>query len=279
MQIKRWISTARRYSSLGVDPKEKKRIFWLYLKVAWLKDRGRWLKSAEKLNLIWEEKPFEFLIREKLDFEALAHIFLDGEYPLSNLGFPSTIIDVGSNIGVSVIWFKLAFPNSDVIAIEADPTNLEALNINVRQFGDSVRIIDKAIFSSEGETLTFYTSQKGHMSSSLYRRRDDDIKINVISTTLDIIVDDFSLSNIDLLKFDIEGGEYDMLAHFSSLNNVKKIVGEVHKDLMPVKVYEFMSLFEASHNLILGSEALADDRQRKSIVFLESKNMIKNCAD
>ena len=45
------------------------------------------------------------------------------------------IIDCGSNIGLSVLYFKQLFPNSNILAFEPDPILCKYLNQNVRANG------------------------------------------------------------------------------------------------------------------------------------------------
>ena len=271
MQPKRWIENARKVSVLGVDRRERRRLFWLYLRASWCNDRGRPLDTPVMARLSWKGKPFDYLIREKLDFDAVSHIFLDGEYPLVNLGQPKILFDVGSNVGASVIWFKLGFPDVRIVALEPDPRNAEALRRNVAQFGEDVVVIERALYSEDGEKLQFYSSSKGHMSSSLFQRQETDQLVEVTTITLDTVMREQGIDHIDLLKFDIEGGEYEMFNGFSGLGSVNLMVGEVHKDLLPSPLDEFMDLFKEGFELVDGEQSLADEKQRKPVVLLRNK--------
>jgi len=79
MQLKRWIERGIDVYKLGETRKWRWRLFWLYLQSCWKSDQGKKLEFPQKINTIWRGSPFEFYVREKLDFEAAAHIFLDGE--------------------------------------------------------------------------------------------------------------------------------------------------------------------------------------------------------
>ena len=68
------------------------------------------------------------------------------------------------------------------------------------------------------------------------------IKVNC--RTLDYFMEQYNVSQIDILKFDIEGTEYEAFKNFKNLNKVKYIVGEVHFNLFKRPFNEFLSLFK-----------------------------------
>jgi precorrin-6B methylase 2 len=56
------------------------------------------------------------------------------------------ILDCGANIGLSVIYFKRLYPNSKIIAFEADPNIFNVLQENVKSFNfKNVELINKAV--------------------------------------------------------------------------------------------------------------------------------------
>ena len=57
----------------------------------------------------------------------LEAIFIDGDYDAPLATPPRTIVDLGSNIGVSILYFKLRFPDAHVIGVEPDPVAFELL--------------------------------------------------------------------------------------------------------------------------------------------------------
>lgn len=80
MQLKRWIVNARKVSEFASSD-SRLRVFFLYLRLCFLKDLNKESEfSPVILNLFWNNRTFEFLVREKLDFDALLHIFTDIEY-------------------------------------------------------------------------------------------------------------------------------------------------------------------------------------------------------
>ncbi len=272
MQLKRWIYNAVKISKFA--KRDKLKLFYMYLKLCFLHDKNKeYLFSPLMLNLQWNKKDFEFFVREKLDFDALLHIFVDEEYTLDKIPEPKTIIDCGSNIGVTVIQFKLFWPNSKVIAIEPDPSNIAALSKNIKQFGNSVILIDKAASSSNNEKLDFYISQKGHMSSSIVQRRDDDEKCVVKTITLDKVIDLHSIKHVDLLKFDVEGSEYKLFQGLKNKRNVSYIAGELHKDLIPEGFEKFLEQLTLDFDIVDGQHLINNSSVRKPVILAKYKDL------
>jgi hypothetical protein len=79
---------------------------------------------------------------------------------------------------------------------------------------------------SENKTLTLY--EGGHTGAHTILKNAGDKKFNVSSKTLRDILDEFG--EIDLLKMDIEGAEFEVLGKLDSkiLENVRNIVAECH---------------------------------------------------
>ena len=130
------------------------------------------------------------------------------------------IIDCGSNIGLSILYFKQLFPNSHILAFEPDPVLCKYLNQNVRANGlTEIEILPKAVWSSN-TTLPFLSdgADGGRVSSGSKR-------ISVEAVMLNQFLD----RNVDFLKIDIEGNELEVLKSCSdSLKNVSKIFLEYH---------------------------------------------------
>ena len=68
--------------------------------------------------------------------------------------------------------------------------------------------------------------------------------VTVETRTLDDLMADFSLDELDLLKIDIEGAEFEVLRSFSGLDRTHAVVGEVHLDLMEQSLDEFFALLD-----------------------------------
>ena len=129
------------------------------------------------------------------------------------------ILDCGSNIGVSVCYFKSIFPSSKIIAFEPDSAIFSILKHNTSHFIPSeVEIHNKAVWIEE-TSLSFQPDgadggrllNTGELSASTVR------------------LSDYLQTEINLLKIDIEGAEKFVLPSIAeNLKNVEYLFLELH---------------------------------------------------
>ena len=134
------------------------------------------------------------------------------------------IIDVGSNIGLSIIYYKLMFPSAKITGFEPDPEIFKALDFNLNSFEfKDVEIINKACFGNSG-IYNFtsdhadggYLNQHGKLVSGLKK-----VEAVRLSTYLD--------EPIHFLKLDVEGSELSILDECKSkLENIDNLFVEYH---------------------------------------------------
>ncbi|HNW23588.1 MAG TPA: FkbM family methyltransferase [Candidatus Dojkabacteria bacterium] len=147
------------------------------------------------------------------------------------------IVDIGSHIGISIIYFKALYPNCKILAFEPNPISFEILKENIFNNGlEDIQLINKAI-SSDSPLKDFYidnSKQNWESNSSFLKNswsgKESTKSIKVECTRLDEYIKD--IQKIDMLKIDTEGSEYEILnSHKNILNKVKNISVEYH----PVK--------------------------------------------
>ncbi|PYX06771.1 MAG: hypothetical protein DMG88_17400 [Acidobacteria bacterium] len=122
---------------------------------------------------------------------------------------PATIIDCGSNIGMSILLFKSLWPKSKILGIEASPETFLLLKENVKTLHD-VTIVNKAVSGRRG-IVPFYSGPNSLLSST-NALRGGGTEISVEAVPLSDFIDD----SIDLLKTDIEGSEIDAFAELEA---------------------------------------------------------------
>ena len=137
------------------------------------------------------------------------------------------IFDIGANIG---LW-SIANYNQDtrIIALEASPITYEKLKINCNnQDYPNIELLNYAVCDSQDEYITFYHADNSVFStlnldwltssnSRFCGERYQKIISPVIS--LDKLIDMYGVP--DLLKIDVEGGEY------SCIKSLNKKVGVI----------------------------------------------------
>jgi FkbM family methyltransferase len=163
----------------------------------------------------------EFYLQKKFDR------FLDRPY--------KNVVDVGANVGIFTQYLldnKLA---NHITAIECDPLALKDLKRNF-ETNPLVTVIDRALHY-ENKPVTFYHSPDNPIISSLLSPdmlkshmagRKGDVEITVDTITIQNLTD--TIGEIDLLKIDIEGGEYSIIENITEdqVNFIHNIMIECH---------------------------------------------------
>lgn len=148
-----------------------------------------------------------------------------------------TIFDVGSRDGYQSVEFRQWFPDSRIVAFEANPNQIP-LCINTTK-NHNIEIVPKAAGNENGET-TFFIASNNVGASSLLKNANHPRSNNWPQTkvTVDMVrIDDWCKENkvetIDLLWMDVQGAEKIVLDGCGDLlNKVKAICTEVEIDHM-----------------------------------------------
>lgn len=196
---------------------------------------------AFNLKLKKFNKSFNVYIADGSDLAILEEIFIKDEYKKDFKFNPHIIFDLGSNIGLSVIYFKLKYPDAKIYAFEPDPNIFERLKKNTQQFND-VFCFNLAVSGKSGKEK-FYIYPNSSMSSSLLKRLDNESFIEITTKSLDDVMDEENVQKIDLIKFDIEGSEYEVFKAFRNIKEVRSLLGELHFDLMKINKNDFFDIF------------------------------------
>jgi FkbM family methyltransferase len=165
------------------------------------------------------------------------------------------VLDVGAHIGrYTIIASKRVGPTGKVIAIEADPSNFEMLNRNIELNRlTNVTTLNYAAFSKKAKIKLYlpagdiFTKYNTIMSNWVWVKPDDKF-VEVNGNTLDNLLHEIGIRQVNWIKIDVEGAEFEVLkgANNLLLNN-KNIVllVEVHGSTNDygLKVKEFMRLY------------------------------------
>ena len=129
------------------------------------------------------------------------------------------ILDCGSNVGVSVCYFKRILPSSKVIAFEPDLEIFSVLKQNTRFFDPSeVEIHNKAVWIEE-KKLSFQPD--GADGGRLLNQGTQSVNAVRLS--------DYLQTKVSMLKIDIEGAERFVLPSIAkNLKNVEHLFLELH---------------------------------------------------
>lgn len=177
---------------------------------------------------------------------VIRDVLLDEEYALPADAAPEVILDVGANIGVSVLFFRARYPDARIVAVEPDRRSFERLARNV---GPDPRVdLVHAAAASEAGEVTLFRTPGFSIAASLTRRGDDEATpVAVHARTLDDICDELGADRIDVLKLDVEGAELEALRGFSRLEEVGYVLGEAHPTLIDGRVAELFERLKGFH--------------------------------
>lgn len=176
--------------------------------------------KSDYITLNYEE--FKFVIPIGIEYILPYYeICLTDHYNLllDDVKASDILLDVGANIGIFTVLASKKV--NKVIAVEPDPYNYKYLKKNIELNNiKNVIISNKAVSNYKGVT---FISSKGSQS----KLAEKGIKINV--TTIDELLNEHNI-DIDALKMDIEGSEYEALDG-KFLERCKRLMVEIHNDL------------------------------------------------
>lgn len=173
---------------------------WKYLAWrAWPGKASTWvrLRSGERIEL--RRMP-------STDLDTAYEVFASECYRLPRPIDPSkigTILDLGANVGYSVLYWLRAFPTAHVMAFEPHPVHCRQVrrHLTANSLASRVQLIEAAA----GRTTGTVTLSDRENTSSIVAVEDG------LAVPMVDVFEETHGTRIDLLKVDIEGAEYDIL--------------------------------------------------------------------
>lgn len=172
-------------------------------------------------------------------YHSIEELFISECYKFETDNPNPVIIDCGSNIGLSVIYFKKLYPNAKITAFEPDKEIFKLLGKNVSAFKlTDVQIINKAV-SINNDPIHFYV--EGSLAGSTIIDFEGNKNIQEVNATR---LKDELKDKVDFLKIDIEGGENEVVFDLMpELLNVSNIFIEYHSiPSMPQKLGDILNV-------------------------------------
>jgi FkbM family methyltransferase len=147
------------------------------------------------------------------------------------------VIDVGGYIGETALFFAQRGARR-VFCVEPSPDNLRLLEQNISQssFKDKIVVIRAAILDKDG-IVEFYMDNQSHPSYHVANSHEfmktytrEPSKYNVQAMSFQSLLEYTGLEEVDVVKLDCEGSEYDILLGTpdSVLKRVRKYIIEYH---------------------------------------------------
>ncbi len=177
------------------------------LRLAWLKKR------------LWKQ-PAGTLVRYKghtvritdgpNTYVGFKDIFVRRIYHFESPRQDPFIIDCGSNIGLSILYFASTYPSSRIIAFEPDPTILPYLQENIHLNNVHNAELVHAAVAAQGGTMTLHSD--GTYGSFLAQHASSDAQRSASAYDVPCVrLRDYLTERVDFLKMNIEGAEWEVL--------------------------------------------------------------------
>ena len=202
--------------------------------ISYLNFHGSFRQSGDEL--LFNFKAGFSLYCRPADIGAVSETCITEDYqkiPGLALGHGQTVFDIGAHIGSFSIY--AAAKGCRVYAFEPEPENYRRLvrNIKLNHFENLVTPLNYGIFSRE-DKVNFSPSSSGTAVGTVSQLgfasgpQQEGLMIEV--KTLGRACDDLGIKNIDLIKMDIEGSEYEIFKSLSATDydKIRGIVGEYH---------------------------------------------------
>jgi len=177
------------------------------------------------LKIIDIKKPILEFSDEDPIFNNYNEFFVDKIYDDLNLKNLNICFDIGSNVGLFTKYLKLNNCNK-VFCFEPNKMAFNSLQKNLK-YESELELFNLAV-SHNNESLRLYIDTNNSLISSAH-----DIKNNyydVESITLKDIFERNKIQNVDLVKIDIEGMEFDLIENLeeSIFEKIDKFLIEYH---------------------------------------------------
>jgi FkbM family methyltransferase len=180
-------------------------------------------------------------------------IFLQGTYDVGPLPAEPVIVDCGANIGIATLFFAHHYPGCRVTAFEPDPKAFAMLAYNTSGL-DDVTVHNVALGREKG-TIRFYVEPD--MPGSLRMSGIKERKGNGQTITVDCVpLSSFLPVDVDLLKIDVEGMEWEILDDLEAsgaIAGVQRLAIEYHHHL-PAERDDLASFLERLESAGFGYE-------------------------
>ncbi len=164
-------------------------------------------------------------------FWTLYEIFHAQAYrPALNLR-PRVIVDVGANIGLASLYLYGLYPRARFICIEPDASSVDLLRRNLEQNGVE-HVVVASVISGGGGEVEFHRHRACSEYSSLRPTSFPADQYDVTpaqSRTLGSVLVEQGVERVSILKIDVEGAEFEILAQSSAVvSGSDYVMGEFH---------------------------------------------------
>jgi FkbM family methyltransferase len=154
-----------------------------------------------------------------------------------------TVLDVGGNIGMFVLWAAPQVPRGRIVTVEPNPSAVACMKVNLARNGiHNVTVLHAAAGrDGDGTEIVTYPGYEGltHAPTSrlpwiprlFARSPGPSERVTVPQISLGRLMDEHRLETVNYLKFDCEGAEYEILRNLEApyWSRIERVAMEYHE--------------------------------------------------
>jgi FkbM family methyltransferase len=203
---------------------------------------------------LWMQLDIRELVQETLLLEGIWEPKTT-RYLCDSLGPGGVFLDIGANAGYfSLLASRCVGESGKVLAVEPNPAMAKQLRQNSERNGFANIAIAESACSDSVESRSLYVANASNTGLSSLSR--DNLawtkSVTVTCTTVDLLVEEYGLHHVDLVKIDVEGAELQVLRGMTTVLTClrPKIIIELLPSLLEsfsttvVAVKEYLAAFD-----------------------------------
>ena len=242
------------YKNLLINLRVSYKVFWVFVNPLSFAFYLIFPKERKTLKLRSPIGKINLVLRNRQSARTIYSIFVREDYFINYSN--RNILDFGSNIGISAVYFLSRKKRNKIVCFEPDPNNAYFLDKNLEKFKDRTEIYFCAIGTKDEEEMEYNLSIDGKYSSfnKLPNSKfDKKVKVKVKSFDYALKKTNFNNQFPLLLKIDIEGLEKKLLQTIDFFKNsqIKELIVEglgnkdfINKKTKPKVVNYNIEIFE-----------------------------------
>jgi FkbM family methyltransferase len=119
-----------------------------------------------------------------------------------------TILDIGSNIGLTMAHYASLYPEARILGIEMDQGNAEVCRANIAPYGTRCEVLVGAAWKEDGEVAYGGHTEWGFRITPESCGSSRQVR----AFSMPSLIDRLGVARVDFVKMDIEGAELEVLA-------------------------------------------------------------------
>ena len=167
---------------------------------------------------------------------------------------PLTIFDVGAHVGNVSLKYNKLFPNSSIYSFEPFPESFSSLQQNTSQH-KNIKIFNKGLGEYVGSSK-FHSNIHEQTNSILATHEEANSNwgntdmlntkevLNIELTTVDQVVAEENIKRIDILKMDVQGAEYKVMAGAKKIME-EEMISLIYTEIITIPTYQNQQKLDA----------------------------------